>query len=99
MDHGETHTWIPFVKTPYKLLAKLQNRRLPGIYLGPVEDNKGDILESRSAVFFHKLDKSQIAKQVAIITDELNEMFDNYEDVYNRRHVRSKQSRIHRGQR
>jgi hypothetical protein len=41
-------------------------------------------VESRSAVFlqqtyasFHKLDKSQIFKQVAIITDKLNEMFDN----------------------
>jgi hypothetical protein len=46
------------------------------------------IFESPSAIFldqpyanFHKLDKSQIAKQVATFTDELNEMFDEDEDV------------------
>jgi hypothetical protein len=32
---------------------------------------------------FHKLDKSQFAKQVATITDELNEMFDEDKDVIN----------------
>jgi hypothetical protein len=30
---------------------------------------------------FHKLDKSQIAKQFAIITEELNELFANDENV------------------
>jgi hypothetical protein len=30
---------------------------------------------------FHKLDKSKIAKQVATVTNELNEMFDEDEDV------------------
>jgi hypothetical protein len=46
------------------------------------------VFESRSAIFleqtyadFYKLDKSQIAKQEATITDELNEMFDEDEDV------------------
>jgi DNA-directed RNA polymerase len=46
------------------------------------------VFESRSTIFlgqtyaeFHKLDKSQIAKQVATITKELNEMFDEDEDV------------------
>jgi hypothetical protein len=46
------------------------------------------VVESCSVVFlqqtydyFQNLVRSQIAKQVAIITDELNEMFDNYEDV------------------
>jgi hypothetical protein len=44
--------------------------------------------ESRSAIFlnqtyaeFHNLDQSQSAKQVATITDELDEMFDDDEDV------------------
>jgi hypothetical protein len=90
---------IAIVKTPAKLQAKLTNRGIPGIYLGPAEDHKGDtytlwnpitkhVFESRSAIFldqtyadFHKLDKSQIAKQVASITNELNEMFDEDEDV------------------
>jgi hypothetical protein len=46
------------------------------------------VFESSSAIFldqtyaaFHKLDKSQISKQVATIKDELNEMFDEDEDV------------------
>jgi hypothetical protein len=46
------------------------------------------VIESCSAVFlqqiyaeFHKLGKPQISKQFATITDELNEMFDEYKDV------------------
>jgi hypothetical protein len=46
------------------------------------------VFESRSAIFlqqtyaeFHKLDKSQIAKQFATIKDSLNKMFDEDEDV------------------
>jgi hypothetical protein len=46
------------------------------------------VFESHSAIFlqqsyanFHKLDKSQVAKQFATIADELNEMFDVDEDV------------------
>jgi hypothetical protein len=46
------------------------------------------VFELRSAKFldqtyaeFYKLDKSQIAKKVATITDELNETFDEDEDV------------------
>jgi hypothetical protein len=51
MYHGETPKWIPFlrafgeiaiVKTPTKLQAKLTNSGIPGIYLGPAEDHKGD---------------------------------------------------------
>jgi hypothetical protein len=51
MYHEETPKWINFlrafgeiarVKTPAKLQAKLTNRGIPGIYLGPVEDHKGD---------------------------------------------------------
>jgi hypothetical protein len=108
MYHEETPEWIPFlrafgeisiVKTTTNLQAKLTNRGIPGMYLGPADDHKGDtytfwnpitkdIVESHSAIFlnqtyaeFQKLDKSQIAKQVATITDELNEMFDEDEDV------------------
>jgi hypothetical protein len=53
---------IAIVETPTKLQAKLPNRGIPGIYLGPAEDPKGDtstvwnpitkhIFESRSAIF------------------------------------------------
>jgi hypothetical protein len=72
--HEETLTWIPFlraygeiaiVKTPNRLQAKLQNREIPGIYLGPAEDHKGDtytfwnlitkhLFESRSAVLLQQ---------------------------------------------
>jgi hypothetical protein len=87
------------VKTATKLQAKLRNRRVPGIFLGPAEDHMGDTytswnpitkhaFESRSAIFllrkyadFHELEKSQITKQFATITDELNELFDEDEDV------------------
>jgi septum formation topological specificity factor MinE len=108
MYHEETPKLINFlkafgeiaiVKTPAKLQAKLTNRGITGIYLGPAEDHNGDtytfwdpitkhVFESRSAIFLdqtyaelHKLDKTQIAKQVATITDELNEMFDEDEEV------------------
>jgi hypothetical protein len=107
MYHEETPKWINFlrsfgeiaiVKTPARLQAKLTNRGIPGIYLGPAEDHKDDtykfwnpitkhIFESCSAIFleqtytdFHKLDKSQITKQAATITDELNEVFDEDKD-------------------
>jgi hypothetical protein len=107
MYHGETPTWIPFIKS-FEEIAIVKhkiNYKLNYIigdyqaYLGPEYNQKGDtynfwkpitkhVVKSRSAVFlqqtcakFHKLDKTQIAKQVAIITDELNEIFDNDEDV------------------
>jgi hypothetical protein len=49
--HEETPKWINFlrafgeiaiVKTPAKLQANLTNRGIPGIYLEPAEDHKGD---------------------------------------------------------
>jgi hypothetical protein len=51
MYHEETPKWINFLracekiaimKTPAKLQAKLTNRGIPGVYLGPTEDHKGD---------------------------------------------------------
>jgi hypothetical protein len=91
------------VLAPTKHQAKLTNRGIPEIYLGPAEDHKDDthtfwnpitkhVFESRSAIFldqtyadFHKLDKSQFAKQVATLTDELNETFDEDEDIIKRK--------------
>jgi hypothetical protein len=71
MYHEETPKWINYlrafgeiaiVKTPPKLQTKLTNRGIPGIYLGPAENHKGEtytfwnpitkyIFESRSAIF------------------------------------------------
>jgi hypothetical protein len=78
MYHGEMPTWIPFLKsfgelailkTSNKLQAKFRNRGLPGKYLGPVENHKGDtfnfcnpitkrVVESRSKVFLQQTHSS-----------------------------------------
>jgi hypothetical protein len=49
------------VKIPLKIQAKLDNRGIPGLYLGPAEDHRGDAYQ-----FWNPLTKHSCESRLAV---------------------------------